>query len=146
MGKYAVSNDIFFNNWSFHITLDILSKKIGCKTYLSLSSPFLCKNWLVHGKISGSAILKINYWIFSRKIVNSFHKVFENVTILIFSYFLASKPFSHVIFLVYMLYLVIFKVTKVGYTMCKLKHWQKPEKNAILARLCRDIEISKKFK
>ena len=76
----------------------ILSKKIGCKTYLSLLNPFLCKNWLVQGNISGSAILKINYWIFSQKIVNSFHKFFENVTILFFSYFLASKPFSHIIF------------------------------------------------
>ena len=73
----------------------IFSKNIGCKTYSSLFSPFLCKNWLVQDKRSGTAILKINYWIFSQKIVNSFYKVLENVTISIFSHFLASNLFSH---------------------------------------------------
>ena len=81
--------------WSYQ---PIFSKKIGCKTYSSLFSPFLCKNWLEQDKRSGTAILKINYWIFSQKIVNSFYKVLENVTISIFPHFLASNLFSHSFF------------------------------------------------
>ena len=73
----------------------LFSKKIGCKTYLSLLGPFLCQTWLVQDKNSGTAISKINFWIFSKRIVNIFYKVLENVTIFIFSYFRASTLFSY---------------------------------------------------
>ena len=67
------------------------------------------------------------------------------MTISIF-FLLASNPFLDSFFCIYVLYLVIFKVTTVQYTKCKAKYGQKPEKTAILAALRRKIKISKKFK
>ena len=64
---------------------------------LTLLSTFSCKTRHVQDKISGPAILKINYKKFSNRIVNSFYKVLKNVTIFIFSYFLASH-LSHSFF------------------------------------------------
>ena len=78
----------------------IFSKKIGCKTYLSLLNPFFMqKTDLYNTRFLGPLFLKIDYWIFFKKIVNSFYYVLENVTISIFSHFLASNLFWHSFFM-----------------------------------------------
>ena len=72
----------------------LFSKKIGCKTYFSLLSTFFIRNltWTRHD-------FMVRYWKnkllnFFQKDCQQFYKVLENVTISIFSHFLASNPFS----------------------------------------------------